>query len=137
MSKLEGKISDKFKEFKTRVIEKKQGKNKSKRDLQPEKIDYDHLTLEMPIMLKISLYHNFKKVCEVIPVSLHSKENDQFSFFTAAKQLVEGNQKLSGETIEYFKSNLSQEIIPMPLFFKHVSNNEICFDKIHINLGQV
>ena len=77
MSKVQSKISAQFHDLKKRQLEKK-SKNKRKLNLEPEKVDYDHLTEEMPIMLKISLYHNFKKTAPVVPVPLHDKENASF-----------------------------------------------------------
>lgn len=66
---------------------KKELLNKNKGEV---KIDYKELTGEMPIMLKISLYQNFKKIPQKVSVKIHDKQDQQFQFFNKAKQLVQG-----------------------------------------------
>ena len=86
----------------------------------------------------IKLYHAVKKETQHRPKLLNADKDAIFKFYNKAKQLVNGTEdnelKFNCNEVAYFKSLRGGNILPIPLLFKYLSNNELIFRNVKISL---
>lgn len=83
----------------------------------------------------VSLYKQFKAMERKQDVRLYAEDDAQFQFYNQAKELVTTvEDKFSSTQIKYFKTCRSLHILEIPLLFKFMENNLVCFKGFKLTL---